>query len=37
MVAENHLVPIVEHLLRQESVNLKVEEMANLRERPEIL
>ncbi|MFH1595731.1 MAG: hypothetical protein ABIG94_05090 [Pseudomonadota bacterium] len=37
MVAGNHLVPIVEHLLREESVNLKEEEMEKLREREEIL
>jgi len=37
MVAGNHPVPIVEHLLREESVNLKEEEMKKLREREEIL
>jgi hypothetical protein len=37
MVAGNHLVPIVEHLLREESVNLKEDEMKKLREREEIL
>jgi Kef-type K+ transport system membrane component KefB len=37
MVAGDHLVPIVEHLLREESVNLKKKEMKKLREREEIL
>ncbi len=37
MVAGDHLVPIVEHLLREESVNLKEKEMKKLREREEIL
>ncbi|HEY9074188.1 MAG TPA: cation:proton antiporter [Desulfobaccales bacterium] len=37
MVAGNHLLPIVEHLLREENVNLKDQEMENLRNRQEIL
>jgi len=37
MVAGNYLVPIVEHQLRQQSVNLKEQEMEQLRERQEIL
>ena len=37
MVAGDHLLPIVAHLLREESVNLKDQEMENLRNRQEIL
>ena len=37
MVAGNHLAPIVEHLRREESVNLKEEEMEKLGGRQEIL